>query len=161
MRSMVEGASAAAFLRRWVGRDTVGLRQLPPLHRLRRSPPPLCGEDCARRGHSSRRLLRGELRPQPEQVADRVDEIGPVHRVEVELVHTAIEQVHHLLGGDRCRDQAARRWIVVEPVERSASHCGTLAPALVAKFAVWRKFWTGTMPGMIGMSMPFARTLSR
>ena len=47
------------------------------------------------------------------------------------------------------------------PSKRSASHCGTLAPVLRAKFAVCLKFWTGTMPGRIGMSIPAARTLSR
>src|SRR5580692_507536 len=40
-------------------------------------------------------------RPQPEQVADRVDEIGAVHGVEMKVGHAMIDQVEHLLGGNR------------------------------------------------------------
>ena len=35
------------------------------------------------------------------------------------------------------------------------------APVRLAKFATCLKFCTGTMPGTIGMLIPFARTLSR
>ena len=54
---------------------------------------------------------------QSEQMADRVDQVGAVHRVEVEVAHAAIDQVEHLLGGDRGGDQLARRHVVVEPGE--------------------------------------------
>ena len=62
-------------------------------------------------------LRRRMVRPQPEQMADRVDEIGAVHGVEVEFGDAVIDQVDHLLGGDRGGDQLARRRIVVEAVE--------------------------------------------
>src|SRR3984957_10713260 len=56
-------------------------------------------------------------RPQPEQMADRVDEIGAVHGVEVKVGDTMIHQIEHLLGGDRGGDQLAGGGIVVEAVK--------------------------------------------
>ena len=55
--------------------------------------------------------------PQAQQMADRVDEIGAVHGVEMEIADAAIDQIEHLFGGDRGGDQLARRRIVIEPVE--------------------------------------------
>src|ERR1700675_2452732 len=56
-------------------------------------------------------LFRGnasaDARPQPEQVADRIDEIGAVHGVEVKVGDAVIDQVEHLLGGDGGSDQPA------------------------------------------------------
>src|SRR5665647_2065453 len=46
-------------------------------------------------------------RPQAEQVADRVDEVGAVHGVEVETGDAAVEQIDHLFGGHGSRDQLA------------------------------------------------------
>src|SRR3954447_25989028 len=47
---------------------------------------------------SGRRLLgRRGLRPQAEEVADGVDQVGAVHGVEVELGHAAVDEVEHLL----------------------------------------------------------------
>src|SRR5580704_14478667 len=46
----------------------------------------------------------GAARPQPEQMADRVDEVGAVHGVEVKAGDTVIHQVEHLLGGNRGGD---------------------------------------------------------
>src|SRR5580658_8162412 len=54
---------------------------------------------------------------QPQQMADRIGQVGAVHRVEVEIGHTMINQIEHLLGGDRGGDQLARCRIVVEAVE--------------------------------------------
>ena len=51
------------------------------------------------------------------RMADRVDQVGAVHGVEVELGDAAVDQVDHLLGGDRGGDQLARGRIVIEPVE--------------------------------------------
>src|SRR5262245_33357729 len=51
---------------------------------------------------TSRCLLR---RTQAQQMADRVDQIGAVHGVEVEIGDAAFDQVEHLLGGDGSRDQ--------------------------------------------------------
>src|ERR1700733_1509903 len=56
-------------------------------------------------------------RPQTEQVADRVDEIGAVHGVEVKVGDAVIDQIEHLLGCDRGGDQLAGRGIVVEAIE--------------------------------------------
>src|ERR1700728_1709381 len=56
-------------------------------------------------------------RPQTEQVADRVNEIGAVHGVEVKVRYAVIDQVEHLLGGDGGGDQLAGGGIVVEAVE--------------------------------------------
>ena len=56
-------------------------------------------------------------RAHAEEVADRVNEVGPVHRVEVEVVDAAVDQIEHLFGGHRRRHQAPRGGIVVEPVE--------------------------------------------
>ena len=53
----------------------------------------------------------------PEQVADRVDQVGAVHGVEVEIGDAVIDQIEHLLGGDRGGDQFAGRRIVLEAVE--------------------------------------------
>src|SRR5215470_19395846 len=57
--------------------------------------------------HSSRRLLHG--RAQAQQMADRVDQVGTVHGVEVKIGHAAIDEVEHLLGGDRGGYQLAGR----------------------------------------------------
>src|SRR5580692_2649474 len=56
-------------------------------------------------------------RPQAEQVADRVNEIGAVHRVEMKIGDAVIDQIEHLLGGDGGGDQLAGGGIVVEAVE--------------------------------------------
>src|SRR5215471_14849526 len=44
---------------------------------------------------------------QPEQMANRVDQIGAVHGVEMKIGDAAIDQIKHLLGGNRGRDQLA------------------------------------------------------
>src|SRR5690349_21835528 len=46
--------------------------------------------------------------PQAEQVADRVNEIGAVHGVEMKLVDAVVDEVEHLLGGNCRCDQFAR-----------------------------------------------------
>ncbi len=55
--------------------------------------------------------------PQPQQMADRVDKIGAVHRVKMKIGDALIDEVEHLLRGDGGGDQLARRRIVVETVE--------------------------------------------
>ena len=57
------------------------------------------------------------LGPQPEQMAHGVDQVGAVHGVEVEIGDAAVDQIEHLLGGDRGGDQLAGGGIVVETVE--------------------------------------------
>ena len=94
-------------------------------------------------------------------MADGVDEVGAVERVEVELAHAVVDQVHDLLGGDRGRHQACRLGIVVEPLEALAQVSGAVAPVRPAKPATCLKLWIGTMPGVIGAWMPRARALSR
>src|SRR5579872_6834534 len=61
------------------------------------------------------RVLPG--RPQPQQVADRVDEVGPIHRVEVEVSHAVVDEVEHLFGGYRGSDELARRGIIFQAIE--------------------------------------------
>src|SRR5581483_1237525 len=56
-------------------------------------------------------------RAQAQQMADRVDEVGAVHRVEMEIGDAAVDQIEHLLGRNRRGDQLARRRIVIEAVE--------------------------------------------
>ena len=89
--------------------------------------------------------------PQADHVADGEDEVGAVHRVEVEVADAALDQVQHLLGGHRGGDQRVRLRIVVEPVEalgQPGRHRRRSAPE---KFATCVKLWTGRMPGTIGM----------
>src|SRR5580692_4423808 len=58
-----------------------------------------------------------DARPQPEQVADRVNEIGAVHGVEVKIGDAVIDEIEHLLGGNCGGDQLAGGGVVVEAVE--------------------------------------------
>ena len=76
-------------------------------HRPMRAPSPL----------RLRRRRGAAVRPQPKQMADRIDQVGAVHGVEVEIGDAVIDQIEHLFGGDRGSDQLARRRIVVEAVE--------------------------------------------
>ena len=55
--------------------------------------------------------------PQSEQVTDRVDQIGAVHGVEMEIGDAVVDQIEHLFGSDRGGDQFASRRIIVEAVE--------------------------------------------
>ena len=50
-------------------------------------------------------------------MADRVDEVGAVHGVEMKVGDAVIDQIEHLLGGDGGGDQLAGGGIVVEAVE--------------------------------------------
>src|SRR5262249_35956490 len=55
--------------------------------------------------------------PQAEQVTHRVDQVGAVHGVEVEVGDAAIDEIEHLLGGDRGGDELAGGGILVEALE--------------------------------------------
>ena len=64
-------------------------------------------------------------------MADGVDEIGAVERVEVELADALVDQLHDLLGGDRRRNQLRGLRVVVEAVEAArqpGGHGGAAAP---------------------------------
>ena len=50
-------------------------------------------------------------------MADGVDQVGAVQRVEVELADALIDQVHDLLGGDRGGHQMGGLRVGLEPVE--------------------------------------------
>src|SRR5215212_353133 len=63
------------------------------------------------------RPLGPGLRTQPQEVADRVDEIRAIHRVEVEFVYAGVDEVDDLLGRDRGSDEPSRVDVLVEPVE--------------------------------------------
>src|SRR5205823_13755543 len=58
----------------------------------------------------------GRFRPQSQQMADRVDEVGAVHGVKVEIGDAAIDEIEHLLGGDCRGDELAGRGVLVEAV---------------------------------------------
>ncbi len=50
-------------------------------------------------------------------MANGVDEIGPVQRVEVERLYPFIDEIHHLFRGDGSRDQMCGRRVVVKAFE--------------------------------------------
>ena len=52
-------------------------------------------------------MVGGVARPQPEQMADGVNQIGAVHGVEVEIGDAAVDEIEHLLGLRPARKQAA------------------------------------------------------
>src|SRR5262245_39898533 len=67
---------------------------------------------------------------QAQQVADRVYEVGAVHGVEVKVGDAALDQIEHLFGRDRSRDQLAGRDVVIKPVKplgEPARHRGAAA----------------------------------
>src|SRR5262249_5998333 len=55
--------------------------------------------------------------PQAEQMTHRVNQVGAVHGVEVEIGDAAIDEIEHLLGSDRGGDELARGGILVEALE--------------------------------------------
>src|SRR5262249_41192114 len=55
--------------------------------------------------------------PQAEQVTHRVDQVGAVHGVEVEIGDAAVDEIEHLLGSDRGGDELAGGGILVEAFE--------------------------------------------
>ena len=50
-------------------------------------------------------------------MADGEDEVGAVHRVEVQVLDAVVDEVDHLLGADGGGDEAAGGCIVLEAVE--------------------------------------------
>ena len=66
----------------------------------------------------------------------------------------AVDQVEHLLGGDRGGDQLAGLGVVVQPFEPVGQPGRHARAGAAAKFVACLKFCTGMMPGTIGMSMP-------
>src|SRR5580704_4221272 len=50
-------------------------------------------------------------------MADRIDKIGAVHRVEMKIPDAVIDEIENLFGGDRRGDEFSRLRIVVEPFE--------------------------------------------
>ena len=47
-------------------------------------------------------------------MANRVNEVSAVHGVEMKFGHTVIDEIDHLFGGNRGRDQLAGGEIVIE-----------------------------------------------
>ena len=62
-------------------------------------------------------MVGGAARPQPEQMADRVNQIGAVHGVEVEIGDAAVDEIEHLFGGNRGGNELAGGRVVIEAVE--------------------------------------------
>jgi len=58
-----------------------------------------------------------EFRAKPQKMADRIDEIGAVHRVEMKFPDAVIDEIENLFGGDRRGDELSRLRIIVEPFE--------------------------------------------
>src|SRR5947209_9952517 len=50
-------------------------------------------------------------------MTDRVNEIGAVHGVKMEIGDATVDQTEHLLRRNRCRDETARGGIIVEALE--------------------------------------------
>jgi len=50
-------------------------------------------------------------------MADRENEIGAVHRIEMQAPHAVIDEIKHLLGADRGRYEATRDKVVVKAFE--------------------------------------------
>src|SRR5688572_22033397 len=59
------------------------------------------------------------LRPHPEHVADRISELGPVQRVEMELADAAGIELAAQFRRDRGGDQLAGGGQIVEPLEQA------------------------------------------
>ena len=99
--------------------------------------------------HSSRGLLHGG--PQPEQMADRVDEVGAVHGVEVEIADTPRSTRSSTCSAAIAAAISLRvAGSSSSPSKRAASQSGTEAPVRCAKLFACLKFCTGRMPGVIG-----------
>src|SRR5215468_2522942 len=64
-------------------------------------------------------------------MADGVDEIGAVQRIEMKLGDAAIDQAHHLLGGDCCGNEVSRLLIVLEALESVAEPIRHARPGLL------------------------------
>src|SRR5580658_1159570 len=52
-----------------------------------------------------------------EQVANRVNEVGAVHGVKVEIADAVVNEIDDLFGGDGCGDELARRRVFLKSVE--------------------------------------------
>src|SRR5262249_55902854 len=63
----------------------------------------------------SRGLFDG--RTQAKEMTDRIDQVGAIHRIEVEISDAAVDEIEHLLGGNRSSNELAGCGIVVEPLE--------------------------------------------
>src|ERR1700679_749379 len=68
------------------------------------------------RAIASSRLLRA-CGADAEQMADRKDEVGAVHGVEMEGIDAAFVELLHLSCGDRCGHQLAGLDVIVESVQ--------------------------------------------
>ena len=91
-------------------------------------------------GHCAASALRYGRRTgrKPKQMADGVDEVGAVQRVEVELGDAPVDQAHDLLGGDRGGHEVARLLVVIqafesvaEPVRHAGAGFGSKASHLL------------------------------
>ena len=100
-------------------------------------------------------------RPQTQQVTNRENKVSAIHRVEVECRDAAIDKIEHLLGSNGSGDQLACRRIVIEPLKPFSNPAGHGCAAALGKIGGCLKFWTGRIPGTIGISIPRARTRSR
>ena len=97
-----------------------------------------------------------------EQMADRVAELGPVERVEMEVADAAGIELTAELGGDGRGDQLPRGRQIVEPFEQLVEPLRNACAASSARSARGRAtLETGRMPGTISTSIPAAAASSR
>ena len=75
------------------------------------------------------------MRPDAEQMADRVAELGPVERVEMEVADAAGIKLAAEFGGDGRGDQLARGGQVVEPFEQIVEPVGNRGAAVCREAA--------------------------
>ena len=94
-------------------------------------------------------------------MADGVDEVGAVQRVEVELGDAAVDEAHDLVGANRGGDEIAGLLVVLQPFETPAEPVWHARADSRAKPEHCLKLWMGMTPGTMGMVMPAARTRSR
>jgi hypothetical protein len=63
-------------------------------------------------------------RTNSQDVTERVGQVGPVERVEVEVIHARFRELAHLVGRDGDGDELARLDVVLEPVEHRRHAAG-------------------------------------
>lgn len=56
-------------------------------------------------------------------MADRVWKVSSVHRVEMEVLHAAFDQIHDLFGSNGCCNKLMRLRVIIQPVKALCQPC--------------------------------------